>query len=66
MSLRRDIVASLIDRQARGLSSRTVEFHAKKLYYLQDFRPSRGVKSVEAATPTHLRQFLLEGVSKVI
>ena len=58
--IRRDIVAFLIDRQARGLSPGTVAFYTKKLQYLQNFLQSRGVESVEEVTPTHLRQFLLQ------
>ena len=59
-SLRRDILAFLIDRQARRLTPCTVESCTRKPYYLQDFLQSRGVKSVEAATPTHLRQLLFQ------
>ena len=57
--LQREIAAFLIDRRARGLSPRTVEFYRQKLTLLQRFLGAEGVDHVCAITPDLVRQYLL-------
>ena len=57
--LAQDIRDFLIDRQARGLSSRTVQFYSDELRYLRNFLQSMNIHDTSSATPTHLRQYLL-------
>lgn len=57
--LAQDIGAFLIDREARGLSARTVRFYGDELSYLRGFMEAQGIREVHGATPTHLRQYLL-------
>jgi site-specific recombinase XerD len=59
-TLDRDVTAFLVDRQARGLSTGTVEFYAKKLRYLQAYLERRGVQHVQDATPPLLREYILD------
>jgi len=55
----RDVAAFLIDRQAQGLSSRTLEFYRDELHYLADWLAHQDVTDTLAATPDHLRRYLL-------
>jgi site-specific recombinase XerC len=55
--LRREAHAFLVDRQARGLSPRTVSYYADKLAPLLDYLEAAGVKRVQDTTPDLLRRF---------
>lgn len=56
-----DVVeAFLIDRQARGLSNRTIQFYQDELRYLGSFLRQRDVKNVLHITTEVLRRYLLE------
>lgn len=57
--LQQEIAAFLIDRRARGLSPRTVEFYEQKLSQLQRFLSREGVDRVCRITPGLLREYLL-------
>ena len=46
-----DITAFLIDRQARGLSPRTVEYYTDELANLRAFLDTQGVTTLWDATP---------------
>jgi site-specific recombinase XerD len=59
-SLSREIDAFLIDRQARGLSPRTVEFYRQKLALFQEYLQECGVESVYDITSAILREFLVD------
>lgn len=56
----REITAFLIDRQARQLSPRTLDFYRSELDHLQRFLSSIHVTKVDEITPDHLRQYLIE------
>jgi len=55
-----DIRAFLTDREARGLSPRTLQFYADELRNLAAYLQSHGVAETEAIAPTDLRAFLLD------
>lgn len=57
--LRREVQAFLIDRQARGLSPRTIAYYAEKIDPLVTFLEGEGVRQVQDITPDDLRRFLL-------
>jgi len=57
--LAQDVGDFLIDRQARGLSPRTVEFYSDELRYLRSFLQTLNIHDTSSVTPTHLRQYLL-------
>jgi len=50
-----EIDALLIDRQARGLSSRTVAWYAEKLRILRAFPDAQGIQNVQGITADLLR-----------
>ena len=54
-----DVTAFLIDRQARGLSPRTVGFYRDELRYLLTYLEGQGVTEVLQVTPNLLRKYLL-------
>jgi len=54
-----DIDAFLVDREARGLSPRTVSWYAEKLGILRAYLADNGVTEVLSITPDLLRRFLL-------
>jgi len=58
--LQREVTAFLIDRRARGLSPRTIEFYQQKLSLLQRFLSREGVDRVCGITPGLLRRYLLQ------
>ena len=58
--LDQEIAAFLIDRRARGLSPRSVEFYRQKLTLLQRFLGAEGGGHVYAITPDLVRQYLLQ------
>ncbi len=57
--LDQEIAAFLIDRRARGLSPRTLDFYRDKLRLLRRFLTAVGVDDVRAITPDVLRRYLL-------
>ena len=58
--LPREIEGFLLDRRARGLSPRTVEWYAEKLMDFQAFVAGHEVRSLMDLTPTLVRRYLLE------
>lgn len=56
--LSRDVSCFLLDRQARGLAPRSVEFYADRLRHLARCLEAQGIRSVEAVTADHLRAWL--------
>ena len=57
-SLAQDIQAFIIDREARGLSPRTIEFYADELRYWMAWQESQGVSDVQSTTPALVRHYL--------
>lgn len=57
--LARDIQGFVIDRQARGLSPRTIEFYSEELHFWQTYLEHQAVQHVEDISPRHLREYLL-------
>jgi integrase/recombinase XerD len=57
--LGREISAFLIDRQARGLRERTVEFYADELRYWYEWVTEQGAETLDSITPDLLRRWLL-------
>ncbi len=51
-----DLTAFLIDRQARQLSERSIEFYSDELRLLLDYLAAQSVKDMESVTATHLLQ----------
>lgn len=58
--LKRDISAFLVDREARGLSPRTVSFYREKLGLLAAYLLEHGIADVPQITPDILRCYLLD------
>ena len=54
-----DVDAFLVDRQARGLSPRTVGFYRDELRYLRTYLEGHGVTDALQVTPNLLRKYLL-------
>ena len=54
-----DVDAFLVDRQARGLSPRTVGFYRDELRYLRAYLDGQGVTDALQVTPNLLRKYLL-------
>jgi site-specific recombinase XerC len=59
-ALETDIRDFLIDRQARGLSPRTVSWYGEKLQIVQRFLVSYDIQQIEEIRPTTVRSLLLE------
>jgi integrase/recombinase XerC len=59
-SLEEDVGDFLLDRRARNLSPRTVEFYANELRYLTQYLAAAGATETAAVTPAHIRGYLLE------
>ena len=59
-ALETDVRDFLIDRQARGLSPRTVAWYGEKLQIVQRVLASNGISQLEEIRPTTVRQLLLE------
>jgi site-specific recombinase XerD len=49
----------LIDREARGLNHRTIQFYSDEMRYLRSYLEAKNVYGAHSVTPTHLRQYLL-------
>jgi len=57
--LQKAVTSFIVDRQARGLSCRTVEYYSDELRSFQSYLETRGVCKVQAITADLLRQYLL-------
>ncbi|RME49785.1 MAG: hypothetical protein D6790_22070, partial [Caldilineae bacterium] len=49
----------LLERQARGLSPRTISYYTRSLAPWRDFLLAQNVTNTEAVTPIHVRRFLV-------
>ncbi len=58
--LRQDVTAFVVDRRARGLSGRTIQFYQDELDNLLAYLDSNGVQDVGSVTANLLRSFLLD------
>jgi integrase/recombinase XerD len=56
----REIEAFLIDRQARGLSPRTIHYYRQKLGLFHDYLEASEIKSIDDITPRLIRRFLVD------
>jgi len=59
-AIQQEIDAFLIDRQARGLSKRTVAWYGEQLYPFAQHLASQGLANVEAITPELLRRYFVD------
>jgi site-specific recombinase XerD len=57
--LARDVQGFIIDRQARGLSPRTIEFYADELRHWQRWLQQQGIESIQAIRSNDLRHYLV-------
>lgn len=57
--LAKDLANFLTDRQARGLSPRSIEFYTEELAPFVRWAEGQGVTETLALTPDHLRQYLV-------
>ncbi len=57
--LAQDVAAFLTDRQARGLSPRTVAFYRDELRHFREWAQAQGVTETLAITPDLLRRYFL-------
>ena len=55
-----DVAAFLVDRQGRGLSSRTIDFYQGELRHWQAYLQREGVQSVPQVQPQHIRAYLIQ------
>ena len=58
--LRQDMTAFLIDRQARQLSPRTIEWYEEKLGTFADFADRMGLNSLFDLTPSLVCRYLVD------
>ena len=58
--LAHDITAFLVDLQARGYSSRTLQFYRDELGHLRAYLEEHGIRDVLRITPAHLRSYLVK------
>lgn len=58
--LAQEIDAFVIDRRARGLSERTIEYYDDELHNLQVHLQAQGITTIVEITAAELRHFLLE------
>lgn len=54
-----EVADFLLDRQARNLSARTIEWYTRALVIWRAFLAEQAVLATEQLTPSHLRRFLL-------
>jgi len=59
-NLDREIDAFLIDRRARALSSRTIDYYNEKLTLFRAYLQAQGIRAVESITAPIVRRFMLE------
>jgi len=55
-----DVAGFLLDRRARNLSPRTIEFYGNELRYLTQYLGTEGSTETAAITPAHIRGYLLQ------
>jgi site-specific recombinase XerD len=58
--LAHDVTAFLVDRQARGLAQRSIDYYSDELRYLCAYLESRGVGRVQDVSADVLRQYLVD------
>lgn len=58
-SLQQDVDAFIVDRRARGLAARTLEYYSEELQLLLTYLQGRQVLTVQDITPGLLRDYLL-------
>jgi len=58
--IRQEIIAFIIDRQARGLSENTIDFYQSELSQFADFLDQHSVKTIDKISPMVIRMFLIE------
>lgn len=54
----------LLDRQARNLSPRTVDYYARSLTVWRDFLLTQAIPTTESITATHIRRYLVQLAEK--
>lgn len=59
LTLAHDVSAFLLDRRARGLSTKTVKFYESELRLFLDHLEDQDIHATEAITATHVRAYLL-------
>ena len=59
-NLAREIDAFLIDRRARALSPRTIDYYDEKLTLFRAYLQAQGIRAVESITAPIVRRFMLE------
>jgi integrase/recombinase XerC/integrase/recombinase XerD len=57
--LEQDVAEFLVDRQARGLAKKTIQYYSDELRHLTRFLAHRNVESLQSLSTNHLRQYLL-------
>ncbi|MBC7264424.1 MAG: site-specific integrase [Chloroflexi bacterium] len=58
-SLGIDVAAFLLDRKARGLSPRTIQYYGDELHHLRDLLADAGISEILGLTSHHLRNYPL-------
>jgi len=58
-TISREITAFLIDRQARSLSQRTIDYYQTNLLAFERFLQTKNVTAIEAITPEHIRLYFI-------
>lgn len=58
--IRREITAFIIDRQARGNATATIEYYQRELDYLTRFLTKNKIKNIDEITSDHIRRYLIE------
>ncbi len=58
-ALEGEVTAFIIDRQARGLSQRTIEYYSEELQHWLNWAAGYEIRGLSEITPTLLRQWLL-------
>jgi len=58
-TIKNEIIAFIIDRQARQLSLRTIEFYQSNLYALNKYLKTQHIATMDAITPTIIRQYFI-------
>lgn len=56
----REILAFIIDRQARNLSPRTIEFYTDELRHFESFLTNLHIRLIYRITPDLIRQYLID------
>lgn len=59
-ALQDEIAAFLVDRRARGLSRRTIQFYGEELRHWHIWAQVQGIRDLQAITPRNLRAWLVK------